>query len=229
MPRLLVHVEGQTEETFVNEVLRPHLIEKGFESVSARLMGNARLRERRGGIRSWQSAKRDIVRHLQGDHGCCSTTIVDYYALPSGALGGWPGRKDAGNLPHGEKATSVEIAVRKDVSDAMGDAFNDERFVPFVAIHEFEGFLFSNCDAFSEAISRRDLKDKLQSIRDSFNTPEEINDSSTTAPSKRIVALMPEYQKPLHGNLAALAIGLNQIRQECPHFHSWLEKLEDLL
>ena len=35
MTRLLVHVEGQTEETFVNEVLAPHLYGFGLPSVSA--------------------------------------------------------------------------------------------------------------------------------------------------------------------------------------------------
>ena len=34
--RLLVHVEGVTEETFVNNVLGPHLMEAGYTSVGAR-------------------------------------------------------------------------------------------------------------------------------------------------------------------------------------------------
>ena len=55
MTRLLVHVEGQTEETFVNEVLSEHLILRGYTSVSARLVGNARQRERRGGIKAWSA------------------------------------------------------------------------------------------------------------------------------------------------------------------------------
>ncbi len=42
MSRLLIHVEGETEETFVNEVLSPHLVSFGYQSVSARLIGNAR-------------------------------------------------------------------------------------------------------------------------------------------------------------------------------------------
>ena len=42
MRRLLVHVEGQTEETFVNEVLREYLVNRGYHSVGARLLGNAR-------------------------------------------------------------------------------------------------------------------------------------------------------------------------------------------
>jgi predicted ATP-dependent endonuclease of OLD family len=52
MARLLIHVEGETEETFVNELLADHLYNHGYEIVSARLLGNARLREKRGGIRA---------------------------------------------------------------------------------------------------------------------------------------------------------------------------------
>ena len=45
MTRLLVHVEGQTEEQFVNELLAPHLYFFGFTKISARLVGNARQRD----------------------------------------------------------------------------------------------------------------------------------------------------------------------------------------
>ena len=47
-----------------------------------------------------------------------------------------------------------------------------------------------------------------------------------TAPSKRILAIIPGYQKPLTGTLAALEIGLAAMRVECPHFDEWLELLE---
>jgi Domain of unknown function (DUF4276) len=63
---------------------------------------------------------------------------------------------------------------------------------------------------------------------DQFASPEEINDSPLTAPSKRVEALVPGYQKPFLGVLAALEIGLASIRAECPHFNHWLEKLESL-
>jgi len=58
--RLFILVEGETEETFVNELLAPHLYEKGFECVSARLMGNARLRVQRGGVRGWTEVKTEV-------------------------------------------------------------------------------------------------------------------------------------------------------------------------
>ena len=35
MARLLVHVEGETEETFVNEILLPYLSGVGYTSVFA--------------------------------------------------------------------------------------------------------------------------------------------------------------------------------------------------
>ena len=59
-------------------------------------------------------------------------------------------------------------------------------------------------------------------------TPEEIDDSPDTAPSKRIQALIPGYRKPLSGTLAARAIGLPRIRSACPHFSDWLDRLENL-
>ncbi len=139
MPRLLIHVEGQTEESFVNEVLRSHLVPQLYHSVDARIVGNARLRERRGGIRHWASVRKDIVNHLREDRDCIATTMVDYYGLPLT----WPGRAAAKNLRSvEEKARCMEDAVNNDVAAEMGSRFDPERFVPFVVMHEFEGLLF---------------------------------------------------------------------------------------
>lgn len=226
MARLLVHVEGETEETFVNEVLRPHLVSFGYSLVGARLMGNARQRDRRGGIRGWTTVRRDIVRHLSDDPGCVATTLVDYYALPSTGPNAWPGREAATTLPHSQKAQTVQDSLLADICHTMGETFDARRFVPFVIMHEFEALLFSDCDRFSKAIGLPALAPQFRDIRESFGSPEEINDSPVTAPSKRIVALAPGYQKPLMGVLAILEVGLNTIRRECPHFRAWLECLE---
>lgn len=223
MSRLLVHVEGQTEETFVNEVLGPYLFGRGFHAVSARLLGNARQRDRRGGIRAWQSAKRDILRHLMEDPQAISTTMVDYYGLPAEVDRAWPGRVEARDLPSQEKAPHVENAINLDLAQTLGDT--PWRFVPFVVMHEYEGLLFSDCEAFGRGIGRPSLAADFQHIRDQFQTPEDINDSPLTAPSKRVEALVPGYEKPLLGTLAALEIGIDAIRRECPHFHHWLNTL----
>ncbi len=225
MNRLLINVEGETEETFVNEVLTPYLYTQGYEKVAARLIGNARLRQRRGGIRSWYSVRGDVVRQLRGDTGVIVTTMVDYYGLPRNGDRAWPGRDVATCLPFPNKAPCVETALRDDVIREMGNDFNPCRFVPFVIMHEFEGLLFSDCDAFSRGIARPDLRDSFQAICDEFQSPEEINDSPNTAPSKRILEIIPNYEKPILGSLAALEIGLVAIREECPHFNDWLIQL----
>lgn len=223
MPRLLVHVEGQTEETFVKEVLRPHLYSCGYESVSARIVGNAR---QRGGIRSWKSVRDGILNHLKEDIGAVITTMVDYYGLPQTSGKAWPGRAEAGTLAFEQRARSVEDALLTDVCREMGRNFDSSRFIPFVVMHEFEGLLFSNCSLFAKGIEKPDLAPKFQAIRDQFSNPEEINDSPITAPSKRVQELVPGYEKPLLGTLAILEIGLDKIRSECPHFRSWIERLE---
>jgi Domain of unknown function (DUF4276) len=229
MARLLIHVEGETEETFVNEVLSPHLVSAGYENVGARIVGNARLRERRGGIKAWNVVRQDIIRHLKEDPGCFATTMVDYYALPQIGDKAWPGRAQASNLPPAQKALHVEAQLEADVRQAMGNEFYPIRFIPFVIMHEFEALLFSDCAAFSKGIGRPDLQKNFQAVRDNFPTPEDINDSPITAPSKRVEAIIPSYQKPFLGTLAALEIGLARIRQECPHFEAWLAKLEKVV
>jgi hypothetical protein len=226
MARLLIHVEGQTEESFVNEVLRNHLVNVGYQSVSARIVGNARLRQRRGGIRPWPSVRKDIINHLREDPGCIATTMVDFYALPQHGDGAWPGRATALGTGAGLKAVHVESALAEDLSSEVGSSLNPKRFMPFVVMHEFEGLLFSDCLAFCQGIGRPDLELQFQQIRNDFETPEDINDSPITCPSKRVKNLVPGYEKPLYGTFAALEVGLPRIRTQCPHFDGWLRQLE---
>lgn len=228
MARLLIHVEGETEEAFVNEILADHLYASGYELVSARLVGNARLREKRGGIRAWSAVKKDILNHLKEDAGCLATTMVDYYGMPQVGDKAWPGRAEAGKLPFAQRAPCIENALLADVTQALGGDFDARRFVPFVVMHEFEGLLFSNCEGFADGIGRPQLVQPFREIREQFPTPEEINDSPVTAPSKRVEKLVDGYQKPLHGTLAALEIGLDTIREECPHFRDWVTRLAAL-
>lgn len=231
MARLFVLVEGPTEEMFVNEVLAPHLYEKGFQSISARIFGSARARSKRGGVKGWDSTKVDFVRILKGSTDCYVTTIVDYYGMPAtpGHVKTWPGRDSAEKIEKTRRAEHVENALKDEITQLMGATWDPSFFIPFVALHEFEAWLFSDCQATATALGRRGLFQGLQDIRNEFETPEEINDTRETSPSHRILALMPEYEKPLFGNIAILGIGLEKISQECPHFGAWLRKLENII
>jgi hypothetical protein len=220
-----VHVEGQTEEDFVNFVLRDFLLHCGYHSVSARIIGNARLRRRRGGIRPWLPVRKDIINHLRQDPGCVATTMVDFSGLPQHGDRAWPGRASAVGASGHQKASVVEEALRDDLAHEMGTDFDITRFLPFVVVHEFEGLLFSDCAAFARGICRPDLEPRFSQIREDFATPEDIDDSPATAPSRRVEDLVPGYDKPLFGSLAILEIGLDRIRGECPHFDGWLHQL----
>ena len=220
MSRILVHVEGHTEETFVNTVLAPHLCQVGYTNVSARLLGNARQRNRRGGIKSWDSVRRNILNHLREDRDALATTMVDYYGLPHT----WPGRERADRRTTvAECAETVEQAILDDVSKAIG---HPPRLVPYVVMHEFEGLLFSDPDCFAQSLGKSDLASEFQAICRDFQTPEDINDSPDTAPSKRVCKLYPRYQKPVMGVAAMQEIGLDVVRAACPLFNRWVDTLE---
>lgn len=227
MSRLVIHVEGPTEETFIKEVLGPHLLHYGYDVVWPRIVGNARLDRRTGGIKGWPSVRKDLIEHLQQNPGCFATTMVDYYALPQTGDKAWPGRAEAARLAYANRASHVENALVADVQNYVeNDYYLSRRFRPFVTMHEFEGLLFSDCRAFSEGIGMPHLEADFQAIRGQFASPEEINDSPLTAPSKRVEALVSGYNKPLLGVLAALEVGLGSMRAECPVFRRWLEHLE---
>lgn len=226
MIRLLLHVEGRTEMLFVNEVLAPHLYNLGYVSVGARLMGSSRSSLRRGGVRSWEGVRREFVSNLRTDSEIVVSTMVDYYGMPPN----WPGRAiaSASGLSVAERAGMIEEALLQDMHQEMGDSFDPRRFVPYVMMHEFEAMLFSDCEAFGNAIGRSELSTGFRAVRARFDSPEEIDDSPESAPSKRIESLLPGYQKPTMGVQAARSIGLEAIRRECPHFREWLGRLESL-
>jgi len=224
--RLLVHVEGQTEESFVNEVLGPYLIGHGYESVSARLLGNSRMRTHRGGISAWHAVRTDICNHLRQDAGAVATTMVDYYGMPADS---WPGRAAANGLQFERKASCVEEAIHADLTAQMGYAVNPDRFIPYVAMHEFEGLLFSDCKGLAEGVGMAALEHRFVEVRNAFETPEHINDSVATAPSKRIQGIHPGYQKVLHGPMAAVFVGLDSIRAQCAGFDRWIHRLVGLV
>lgn len=226
MNRLLVHVEGQTEEGFVNTVLAEALNRAGYLSVGARILGSARPRSGRGGARGWTSVRREIVRHLRRDSECVVATLVDYYGMPRYGQPAWPGRALAATKPFSERPTLVEQAIARDIASEMGSGFDRRRFVPGVLMHEFEALLFSDCAAMAEVIGHPDLAARFQGIRDQFETPEHIDDAPTSAPSKRILEIVPEYRKTVDGIVAAEGIGLSRIRAACPHFNRWMARVE---
>jgi len=221
VPRLNFVVEGQTEETFVRDVLAEHLAVHGVYAV-ARCVETSRTRLKifKGGMSTYARAKGDIERWLKEDRKAYLTTMFDLYGLPED----FPNmaKKSSVNDPH-KKAQLIEKGIAADIPDP--------RLIPYIQVHEFEALLFC-APAITDAalgsppaVSK--LKD-LQQISGAFPSPEHIDEGSDTAPSKRIVQLYTAYRKQVFGPLITKRTGLNTLRQQCPHFHAWISKLEAL-
>ncbi len=116
----------------------------------------------------------------------------------------------------------------------MGDGMQWEAERPLrcpaihLQLHEYEAILFSDPAAFATGINHPDLQRHFQRIRDDFESPEDINNGPVTAPSKRVLAVCPNYRKIIEGTQAAAAVGIPIMRAECRHFREWIESLEAL-
>jgi len=217
-----VHIicEGQTEETFVNLVLLPHFDRHGIE-VQPKLLGEI---GRQGGNVGYTRVLRDIRLLRTNDPEAWVTTFIDFY----GIYADFPGVSHAKKLKTAwERHDTVVSAMYAQLTDDLGEK-PASRVVPYIQMHEFEGLLFSSPQDMAAGILQPHLWKKFDKILFPFDTPEDINDSIETAPSKRIQHIFRGYQKVLHGSIIARRIGLERIREACPLFNEWLNRLEQL-
>lgn len=220
MIRVHVICEGQTEEMFVNEVLSTPFQARNIW-LTPSLVGKP---GHKGGNFKFERLLFDLKLRLLNDREAYCTTFFDFYGLPEG----FPGKEEASKKNGGAaKAACLLKALNQRLEQELGpEALR--RFLPYIQMYEFEGLLFSHPEKLALGIDQKALAAPFQKIRDDFDTPEDINNSSATAPSKRIEKLYPGYDKPLHGSLAAMEIGLSALRKECALFNAWLEAIESL-
>ncbi|MFZ6844956.1 DUF4276 family protein [Undibacterium sp. RuTC16W] len=217
MTRVYIIVEGQTEEAFVRELLSPHYARIGIYFTPIIISTSPGYK---GGVVSYAKVKPQLLRLCKQDSEAYVTTMFDLYALP----GDFPG-KSLVNYPSmgsgSQKTAFLEMQLAQDINLA--------NFIPNLMIHEFEALLFVQPEKFGEWTDDATVVQTLSAVTQAYTTPEDINDSPQTAPSKRVLAAMSTYQKTVHGPLIACEIGLDAIRNACPHFHAWLKKLEALV
>ena len=214
MKRVIIICEGPTEVEFCTEILGPELAKREVY-VEAPLIKHSH-----GGIVPWTTIKRQILKHLQEKNAYVSM-LVDYYGI-----------KEQFGFPGWEK--SMEIVDKTErfhfLLDKMKEDLSEKlryRFIPYIQMHEFEGLLFSDVHAFLNSFEKDEIKmEDLQAAAEAFETPEMINNSPETAPSKRLIDAIPDYDKIVFGNCVAMDIGLEKIREKCPLFNEWVKKLE---
>lgn len=216
MKKVLILVEGQTEEGFVKRVLNEHLRYNDIYLVPT-IIATKRVKQGsdfKGGVISYVKVRKEILK-LLGDTTAKVTTMFDFYGLPND----FAGRFGVTGRPH-DKVSQVENSFDKDI--------NNPRFFSYFSLHEFEGLLFSSPPVIARTMNESGKETAFSRIKNSFPTPEDINDNPETTPSKRISKECPQYDKVIHGSIIANRIGLETLRRECPHFDTWLNRIEQL-
>jgi len=205
MTRVAVSVEGPTEEAFVKEVLAPSLAVRSIQLDPINMRGNVSLPRVATEIYKL-SFNYDVI-----------TTFYDFYGFKN---------RPTPNVKTLEEAIGGEV---NKIFTRNGRCFNADTVHPYIQLHEFEALLFSNVQVFEliPGVTKAHIA-ALAQIRNAFVTPEDINDSPQTAPSKRLGAMKFRYDKVEYGPVLALEIGLETIRAACPRFGEWATWLETL-
>ena len=212
MIRLAISVEGETEEQFVNIVLTHHLVPLGVLPTPI-LLGRARNTSPGGGNVSVERIGVDMSECYHNYD--FVTSLVDLYGFR-----------------RRENRTVEELAqqIFLEVGRKIGHDLDRRKVIPYIQVHEFEALLYSDVEAFGDALGATAFTvEQLNRVRSQFPTPEDINDGPNTAPSKRIAQVIAGYDKVANGSLIAEKIGLPTIRTECPRFNSWVARLESLV
>ena len=214
MKPLYILVEGQTEEEFVKEVLRPYFAEKQIHEVTPiKISTKAGFK---GGFVKYGHLKRDANNLLKQRSDILVSSFVDYFRIPN-------------DVPNYEKCLEIHSIDNRIecLENAIKNDVNNERFYPYIQKHEFEAVLFSNNKGFDSYYDSKIGKQTAKIISKYIN-PEEINDSPQSSPSNRLKVIVPQYNKVLSGNIIALEVGIENIIEKCPRFAQWIDILVGL-
>ncbi len=134
MQRVLILVEGQTEERLIKSILQPHLSAFGVH-VEPKIVTTKRVKsgpDFKGGVTSLGKVEHDIRLLLGDTNAALIMTMLDYYGLPSD----FPGQRQLRGSSAHDKAKELEVALESHFQAAP-------RFLAYLMIHEFEALLFS--------------------------------------------------------------------------------------
>jgi len=221
---VIVLCEGQTEREFCRSLISPFLFAAGI-SLAGTLVGKPG--RKRGGIQEWETYRSEVLRLAKERDRRHVCVMVDYYSMPSS----WPGRERANTKRIATRGRIVEESLVADLSAEIG-----ARFHPCVQLHEFESLLFVDPKRTAMSIATGGglgshdhvrLGAQLAAIRSGCGpSVEHIDDSPATAPSKRLLSVIPGYDKVAWGVTAASDIGVAALRGGCPWLDRWLTRLE---
>ena len=219
MKRLVIIVEGETEESFVNNILCPYFCSKGLYNT----IQCFKTKHSHGGISKYSYIKKDILNTIYEKD--VVSMMIDFYRLPSD----FPGFSDLkATQTHKEQASLLETEIKKDLEDTQKHQFDN--FIPYIQLHEFEALMFASIKGIDILFEREEMDYKgLMNVIEEHPNPEEINNHPATAPSMRLKKLIPGYNKVLHGIEIIKTMGMPELLEKCPRFKTWVESMEEAL
>ena len=211
-------VEGLTEQLFVEHVLAPYCAMQGIYLHPTQVPK----RGGKGGDVRFERVKTCVSNFLKQRSDTRVGTFVDYYGLAD-----WPKLEEvrsAQGLSPAEIAKRLNDAAKEELCSALPAINVADRFVPFMAVHEFEALLFSDAGvlASSLGVDIAAVNDVLQE----YGSPEKINTRPDKIPSRHLEVWTNErYMKTVQGIAIAGKIGIDKMRAANPNFDDWLTRL----
>jgi len=213
-------VEGKTEQVFIEKILAPYL---GHKNIGIRATQASKPGQKGGDVR-FSRVKRDLEGHLKQRSDTYVTTFIDYYGTKE-----WPGIDSVPPQACPEIiAKTVNDATKEKVVTLFSAQQADRRFIPFIAVHEFEALLFSDVEILSVQLGVE--APEISAVISACGSPEAINNNPQTAPSKRLSAWCTNgtFLKTTTGISVAEKIGIEKMREQCPLFNGWLATFEEI-
>lgn len=216
MKRLVIIAEGETEESFVNNILCPFFCSKGiYNSIQC-----FKTKHSHGGMSKYSYIKKDILNIIY-EKDVVVSMMIDFYRLPSD----FPGFNDLKvTQTHKEQANLLETRIKKDLEDSQNQLFDN--FIPYIQLHEFEALVFASISGIDSLFERSEMDyNGLMNVIQQYPNPEDINNHPDTAPSVRLKKLISGYNKVLHGIDIINTVGMAELLEKCPRFKTWIESM----
>lgn len=224
-------VEGQSEQEFVTNLLLPKFYEKGIQCEPRPVVVSTDERQGRkysGGIVNYERVKNDILRTVKSENGSgvYYTTMFDFY----GRIKDFPGYAEASRLSGYAAVACLEQALLTDIQKELPGLNAHRYFIPNFLFHEFESLLMTDVSVLGHFYfgKERELEGLTQDVA-KYGNPEFVNSRPEKAPSKRILNVIPRYDKVVCGTVVASEIGVDRIAAACRHFREWLDRLYDIV
>ncbi len=230
---LFVICEGESEFIFVDNLLAPYLYARcqSLKKVTPILLYKYGDKGRGGDISYTRLSNH--IRRLTTCPNTIVTTFIDYYKLGQ-------------DFPYKIKCLQENISynsndicniVKMLEQDISQIDISSSNLVPYIQIHEYEMIYFADISTFVKANSETKYQAKIefqmQKILQNFISPEYINNSKDTAPSKRINQI---FNKIIDMNYSKKSCAvqytsnttinnIDDIRKTCLHFSQWIDML----